>query len=296
MANLLMVCSMPTSEANNSTGGSAHLRGQSQIALPTATLYFEFAHWLQLGPNVYTERKHMVAVGQQWGSAAFGPTDYSTGLSPFTVIAGMVPSSEIASKGFTGPGGIPFSGFNIYQTLGYAGDNYPNMLEFVTYGTLLFRPTYGQEQFAYGIDMAVGKLGDRWWLASLDCEGTSLDPPSGFICGNKNWVQLGFFQTSNPSVLRVELLNIPSTSTSSTVSPGTTTSVTTTTTTSTTSTTTITSTTRKDPCAAACKAVNDGWSCRPSSAPCPTPAKCLGSSQFGYYCTVQGTSCQGKCR
>eukprot|EP00928_Gymnodinium_smaydae_P078942 TRINITY_DN62994_c0_g1_i1.p1 TRINITY_DN62994_c0_g1~~TRINITY_DN62994_c0_g1_i1.p1 ORF type:complete len:206 (+),score=13.25 TRINITY_DN62994_c0_g1_i1:360-977(+) len=204
----------------------------------------------------------------------------------------MMPSRAVASQGFMGVAGLPFGANNVYQTLGFAGETHPDQLEFVTFGKFTFRPTNGEEAFAYGIDMTIGKLADRWWLGSMECKGNAEDPTGGFICGSSNWIQLGFWQTKNPSVLRVELLHLAPTSTTTTT---TSTSVTSATTTTATTATTSTSTTSVDPCAAACKAVNDGRSCRPSPAPCPPPARCVAGPRFTYYCTVQGTSCQGKC-
>eukprot|EP00929_Paragymnodinium_shiwhaense_P030643 TRINITY_DN17328_c0_g1_i1.p1 TRINITY_DN17328_c0_g1~~TRINITY_DN17328_c0_g1_i1.p1 ORF type:complete len:238 (+),score=24.32 TRINITY_DN17328_c0_g1_i1:142-855(+) len=167
----------------------------SNSTMQTATLSFHFDHWCMLPgcKNDFTEKSHMVAKGKKWGHASFGPSDLRTGISSFAVVAGMVRSVNVSKDGFRDQFGIPFKPNNVYQTYGYAGQAFPEALEFVVFGNLVFRPMYGPMQIVWGVDMAVGKLGDRWWLASHNCEGRSADPPAGFVCGNDNWIGLTFY-------------------------------------------------------------------------------------------------------
>eukprot|EP00929_Paragymnodinium_shiwhaense_P055452 TRINITY_DN2777_c0_g1_i2.p1 TRINITY_DN2777_c0_g1~~TRINITY_DN2777_c0_g1_i2.p1 ORF type:complete len:214 (-),score=36.07 TRINITY_DN2777_c0_g1_i2:324-965(-) len=180
--------------------GSSNFRGTSPGS-DKGTLSFQSNFWEAGFPSTYVEKKHMVKFPSTWGNVSFEADTLYKEFFNLTVVAGMVESAKVAKQGFTDLAGHQFLPENVYQTLGYAGHALPQALEFVTFGMFALHLKKGADVYSWQFDMAVGKLGDRWWLGSTFCTtGSSFD----FRCGNKpSLVFSAPFDSS--SILRVSL-------------------------------------------------------------------------------------------
>eukprot|EP00929_Paragymnodinium_shiwhaense_P055451 TRINITY_DN2777_c0_g1_i1.p1 TRINITY_DN2777_c0_g1~~TRINITY_DN2777_c0_g1_i1.p1 ORF type:complete len:261 (-),score=25.49 TRINITY_DN2777_c0_g1_i1:284-1066(-) len=150
--------------------------------MQTGTLSSQSNFWEAGVPSTYVEKRHMVKYPSMWGNVSFEAETLNRECFNLTVVAGMVKSANVAEEGFTDLAGNPFLPENVYQTLGYAGHALPQALEFVTFGMFALHLKKGADVYSWQFDMAVGKLGDRWWLGSTSCTtGSYFD----FRCGNK---------------------------------------------------------------------------------------------------------------